>query len=100
MFQIGDRIELDQAHGRKVRAVILEVDFGNSIYRTRVRREDNGQEDVFIWNIYQDKISVRKIEPSPTITMTLAEFEQKIAAARAGGYEEGFELAKSIWREI
>jgi len=91
MFQVGDRIEVDRAHGRKVRAVILEVLYSNATYRAKVRREDNQQEDVFIWNIFQDEISVRKIEPSPTVTMTLEEFDQKIEAARASGYRSGWD---------
>lgn len=37
---------------------------------------------------------------TPVIVLTQAELDAKIAEARATGYEEGFETAKSIWCEI
>lgn len=62
MFQVNDHIQVDKGHGRVVTAKIVEVQFRNSTYIAKVVRDDTGQEDVWVWNIYQDEISVRKIK--------------------------------------
>lgn len=96
MFQVNDRIEVDRPFGNKITATILEVEFRNSTYIAKVRREDNGQEDVFAWNIYQDNISVRMAAPLPMVSMTQAEFDRRIAAARAEGYHDGKKTAEDL----
>lgn len=96
MFKVGDRIEVDRAFGRKVTAVILELQFRNDTYICRVRKEDTGQEDAFAWNIHQDEISVRLAAPEPMVTMTQAEFDRRIAMATAIGFREGQKSANDI----
>jgi len=99
MFQAGDRIKVDKA-GKQIIAQIIDFEFRAGTYVAKVKREDTGKEDVFAWNIYQDGISVHAMPPAETVTIGRAEFDRQIAIARAEGYNEGWEAAKSIWCEI
>ena len=63
MFQVGDKISVDKGSSRKPTvATIIEVEYRNQTYIAKVIREDNGKEDVFAWHIYQDEISVKKVQ--------------------------------------
>lgn len=61
-FNVGDRIEKRRVFARDVRAEILTLRYVNATNIAKVLREDNGQEDVWIWNDFQTGISVFKIE--------------------------------------
>ncbi len=90
MFQVGDRIEIDRSHGRKVTAVISEVQFRNETYIAKVRRDDTGQDDVFVWNIYQDEISVRKIG----VVLTTEQFDGLMREKYGEGFRAGMASAR------
>lgn len=87
MFETGDRIQVDRERGRRINARILGVEFANATYRAVVMREDNGQEDVFVWNIYQDEISVRKLSGE----MSLADLQQLLKSKETEGFKAGFQ---------
>lgn len=97
MFQVGDTIESERSNGVKHTATILEIEFRNSTYICKVKRADSGEEDVWAWHIYQDNISVRKIQPE-MVTMTKAEFDRALAEK----YQEGYAACNSAngqeWR--
>jgi hypothetical protein len=61
MLNVGDRIQVDKAFGLKIVARILEIQYRNGACIAKVFREDYRKEDVFVWNICQVGISVRKI---------------------------------------
>ena len=89
MFQTGDRIEASKGLNRVVRARILSVEYENATYRATVLREDTGRLDCFIWNIYQDEISVKKLEGE----MSLVEFQALLESQYKDGYTAGFNEA-------
>lgn len=95
MFQTGDRIQVEKGLGRTIRARILRVEFSNATYRALVLREDNGKEDVFVWNIYQDEISVKKLAGE----MSLEELKILLKTEYNRGFAAGKLAADKEWKK-